>query len=172
MKIEDFRNKTPKFVFEDYFSGETRAWGIVSDRFGNIRRQFSVDMNGHWDGNILTLNEKFSYDDGEIDLREWKVHKFNANTYEGTASDVVGKAVGTSFGNALNWRYTLALEIGGRVWNISFDDWMILQNDGVLFNRAEMRKFGIKIGEISLFFRKHETGIDGRGDQSYVAAAE
>ena len=55
MKIEDFKGKQPKFTLEQYFNGETRAWGIVKDRFGNIRRQFSVDMTGSWDGQVLTL---------------------------------------------------------------------------------------------------------------------
>jgi hypothetical protein len=39
---------------------------------------------------------------------------------------VVGKASGTSLGNALNWHYTLALKIGERTWEVSFDDWMLL----------------------------------------------
>jgi len=154
MKIEDFEGKTPKFVLEDYFAGETQAWGIVRDRFGNIRRQFTVDMVGHWDGNLLVLDETFSYDDGETEKREWKIRKLDAHTYEGKAADVVGSAVGKAYGSALNWRYTLALKIGDRIWKVAFDDWMFLQTDGVLFNRAEMSKFGITLGEISLFFKK------------------
>lgn len=172
MKIEDFEGKTPKLVLEEYFAGKTRAWGIVRDRFGNVRRQFTVDMVGSWDGEVLVLDEKFSYDDGETDTREWKIRKLDANTYEGKAADVIGTAVGKSHGNALNWHYTLALKIGERVWNVAFDDWMFLQQDGVLFNRAEMSKFGIRIGEITLFFKKADIAMDGRIVGSLAAAAE
>ena len=172
MKIEDFEGKEPKFVLEEYFSGKTRAWGIVRDRFGNIRRQFTVDMTGTWDGETLTLDEKFSYDDGEADTRVWKIKRLNAHEYEGEAQDVVGKAAGKAYGSALNWSYTLALKIGGRIWNIVFDDWMFLQPDGVLFNRAEMSKFGITIGEITLFFKKTLNDKNAGLERHFAVAAE
>jgi hypothetical protein len=154
MRVEDFEGRQPRFVLEDYFAGDTKAWGIVRDRFGVVRRQFTVDMTGTWDGDTLTLDEHFVYDDGATDRRTWTVRRIDEHTYEGRAADVVGAATGRSFGNALNWRYTLALPIGGRTWHVDFDDWMLLQPDDVLINRADMSKFGIHIGEIVLFFRK------------------
>ena len=57
MTSDDFTDKSPKFVLEKYFHGKTRAWGLFEDRFGNVRRQFVVDINGNWDGTILTLDE-------------------------------------------------------------------------------------------------------------------
>ena len=44
--------------------------------------------------------------------------------YSGRADDVVGSAIGQARGNALNWRYTLALPVDGKVWEVQFDDWM------------------------------------------------
>jgi hypothetical protein len=173
MHVEDFKGTEPRFVLEEYFNGRTKAWGIVRDRFGTIKRQFTVDMVGRWDGAVLTLDEKFTYNDGEVDERVWSIRKLDDNRYEGTAADVVGKASGTAYGNALNWHYTLALEISGRVWDVKFDDWMLLQPDGVLFNRAEMSKLGIRLGEISLFFKKeNDSGAASTGSASVAAAAE
>ena len=129
-------------------------------------------MVGRWDGELLVLDETFRYEDGETDKREWKIRKLDAHTYEGTAVDVIGKAVGKSYGSALNWSYTLALKIGERVWNVTFDDWMFLQADGVLFNRAEMSKFGITLGEISLFFKKPDVSASGGFGDTLAAAAE
>jgi len=172
MKIEDFKGKQPKFTLEQYFNGKTQAWGIVRDRFGNIRRQFSVDMTGSWDGQVLTLDESFSYDDGETDKRVWRIRKLNDNSYEGEAEDVIGKAVGKAYGSALNWSYTLALKISGRTWNVNFDDWMFLQPDGVLFNSAEMSKFGITIGEITLFFKKPDVKGHASVKKTLAVAAE
>ena len=37
---------------------------------------------------------------------------------------------------------------------VRFDDWMFLQPDGVLINRATVSKFGINIGTVTLFFKK------------------
>ena len=168
MKAEDFTGRTPRFVLENYFDGKVRAWGIVRDRFGTVRRQFTVDMTGTWDGAVLTLDEFFVYDDGETQQRTWRVRKHDDHNYDGSAADVIGSATGRSFGNALNWSYTLALPIGGRTWHVDFDDWMLLQPDGVLINRADMSKFGIRIGEIVLFFHK---GVDTAAPGDSTAGA-
>ena len=154
MTVEDFRDKQPEMRIETYFAGPTQGSGIVRDRFGNLRRQFTVTMTGRWEGDVFVLEEDFVYDDGEQDRRIWRVRKEGENGYRATAADVVGEAVGTVAGNALNWRYTIALPISGRVWHIDFDDWMFLQPDGVLINQAHMSKFGIRIGEVVLSFSK------------------
>ena len=59
MKPEDFANKQPRFVIEDYFTGKTKAWGMFQDRFGNRKREFVVDITGSWDGKQLILDERF-----------------------------------------------------------------------------------------------------------------
>ena len=38
--------------------------------------------------------------------------------------------------------------------SVQFDDWMYLMNDKVLLNKAEMSKFGFKLGEVTLSFVK------------------
>ena len=47
MKPEDFEGKEPRFVLEDFFEGKTKAWGMFHDRFGNLRREFEVDIRRH-----------------------------------------------------------------------------------------------------------------------------
>ncbi|MEM7654063.1 MAG: DUF3833 domain-containing protein [Pseudomonadota bacterium] len=156
MKIEDFANTEPKLVLEDYFAGKTKAWGIFEDRFGDIRRQFVVDIDGQWDGNKLVLTEDFIYSDGETEQRIWTIKRIDEHTYSGTAADVVGEAVGKTYGQALNWRYTLDLKVGDKTWKVNFDDWMVLQPDGVLMNRAKVSKWGFNVGEVTIFFRKED----------------
>ena len=46
MKPKDFVNKGPKLILEEFFAGKTRGWGIFEDRFGNVKRQFVVDIDG------------------------------------------------------------------------------------------------------------------------------
>ncbi|MBL8644783.1 MAG: DUF3833 family protein, partial [Rhodospirillaceae bacterium] len=81
MKPEDFANKQPRFVIEEYFTGKTKAWGIFEDRFGNLRREFLVDITGTWDGKQLILDERFLYSDGEKEQRVWTIDKVDDNTY-------------------------------------------------------------------------------------------
>lgn len=154
MKPEDFAGREPRLLIEDYFAGRTKAWGIFQDRFGNLRRQFEVEIDGTWDGEVLTLVEDFTYDDGETERRVWQIAKRGEHDYVGNADGVIGTAEGRAYGNALNWRYNFALKVGADRWTVTFDDWLFLQSDGVLINRAEVRKLGLSLGDVILVFRK------------------
>lgn len=154
MKPQDFANTTPRFVVEEYFAGKTKAWGIFEDRFGTLRRDFIVEITGTWDGKTLTLDEDFTYSDGEKDRRIWSIVKKDEHTYEGRAGDVVGTATGLAYGKALNWRYDLDLKVGDGTWRVAFNDWMFLADKDTLINRARVTKFGLEIGQVTLFFRK------------------
>ena len=166
MKPSDFANSKPKFLLEEYFAGKTRAWGLFEDRFGTVRRQFVVEINGAWDGEILTLDEHFNWSDGEKSFRQWRIKKIADGRYEGRADDVIGVATGTAEGNALNWSYILDLETGeNKTMKVKLDDWMFLQPGGVLLNRARMSKFGIELGQVTISFTKFEgsqAGVDSR----------
>ena len=90
MKVEDFADNPPEFKIEDYFQGETWAWGVFEDRFGHLKRSFKVTMTGTVTNNQLVLDEDFIYDDGSVDKRIWKIDILDDNRYSGTADDVVG----------------------------------------------------------------------------------
>jgi hypothetical protein len=155
MKIEDYKDYQPSFNLYDYFQGNTRGWGIFQDRSGNLKRQFVVDINGYKnDKGELVLEEDFVWSDGEKSRRVWKITQSSPNQFKGKADDVVGEASGVSAGNALNWTYDLRLPVGDKTYVVSFDDWMFLQPDGVLLNRAKMRKFGFGLGEVFISFKK------------------
>ena len=38
--------------------------------------------------------------------------------------------------------------------NVKFDDWLIMQDEKHVFNTATMKKFGIRLGDVYLFFTK------------------
>ena len=154
MKVESFANTAPRLVLEEYFSGKTRAFGILFGRGGEVKRQFTVDMVGTWDGEVLKLQEDFVFSDGEKQQRVWTVKKVDEHNYQGTAGDVVGTALGKQFGSALNWSYVLRVPVGSSTYHITFDDWMFLGADGTLLNRAVMKKFGFRVGELFLSFQK------------------
>lgn len=154
MKSEQFANAEPKLRVEEYFLGQTRGWGIFEDRFGDLRRQFVVDIDGAWEGDIFVMTERFTYSDGETQERIWRISRVDDSRYEGRAGDVIGTASGVAAGNSLNWRYRMNLKVGEGVWQVAFDDWMFLQPDGILMNRARVTKWGIDIGEVTLVFQR------------------
>ncbi|MEO1015473.1 MAG: DUF3833 domain-containing protein [Pseudomonadota bacterium] len=153
--LEDFADAPREFRLEDYFLGETTAYGIFEDRFGKLRRQFTVDITGTLEGDVLTLDERFLYDDGERETRVWVIDVLGDGKYRGTAGDVIGVAEGEVSGNAFNWTYKINLKIDeDTTWKVGFDDWMYLQPDGVLINRAYVTRFGFEIGSVTITFQK------------------
>ena len=154
MKLEDFAAGEPHLTVEEYFDGRTEAWGLFEDRFGRVRRQFKVDVDGSFDGRELKLVENFVYADGEKDSRIWRITSLGDGRYEGRSDDVIGAASGQARGNAVHWEYDMDLVIGDSTWRVHFDDWMLLQSDEVMINRATVSKFGITLGQVTLFFRK------------------
>ena len=155
MKPTDFKDQKPRLIIEEYLSGNVKAWGILQNRSGKVIRQFSADLNGNWDGKQLILDEKFVWNDGEIQNRQWKINKIDNHNYEGTAGDVVGIAKGYSYGPAFKFEYVLLVPVKGREMKITFDDWIFMQDERVAINRAKMTKFGIKVAELTVMFVKY-----------------
>jgi hypothetical protein len=159
-KLEQFNGKQPTLVLEDYFTGTTEATGVFEDRFAKLRRQFVVQVDGKVDGNVLTLDERFVYDDGEKQQRIWKLTRTSATTYEGRAGDVKGVAKGVLNGNAFNFQYDIDLKVGtkkdgtAKTWKVHFNDWMFLQPNGVIINRAYITRYGFDVGAVTIAFHK------------------
>ncbi|MEM7778750.1 MAG: DUF3833 family protein, partial [Pseudomonadota bacterium] len=99
-ELEAFDESPRKLVLEEYFLGETTAYGVFEDRFGKVRRSFKVDITGTVENGVLTLDERFIYDDGERDTRVWEIEILGNGEYRGTAGDVPGVAQGNVIGNA------------------------------------------------------------------------
>ena len=155
MKPEDFKGTKPIINIEKYFEGPVKAWGLLQDRKGKVTRQFRADMFGKFQNNILTLEEEFFWTDGEKQKRVWKIKKIDEHNYIGTAPDVIGEAKGFSYGSAFKFEYDLMIPIKGKDIKISFDDWIFKQDDKIAINRATLKKFGFKVGELTVFFHKN-----------------
>lgn len=163
MNLADYAGSRPAFAPERYFLGETRAWGFFADRFGTVRREFTVAIEGRLEDGVLTLDEDFVYADGERQQRVWTIRKGPDGSYEGSAGDIVGTARGRAAGRAMNWIYDLLLPVGDTHWQVRFDDWMLLQDERVMLNRTSVSKLGVEIGTVVIFFVK-ENGSGGEGE--------
>lgn len=154
--LSHYKETSPQLDLQSYFTGPIKAWGIVQDYKGNVKRRFDVDMVGTWDGDTGTLDEVFHYYDGAKDERVWTIKKLSANTYQGSAHDIIGSAKGEVEGSAMRWAYEMNLDVGGKAYRITFDDWMFMMNDGILINRSYLKKFGLTVGELTLFMQKQD----------------
>ena len=100
--------------------------------------------------------EDFTYEDGSTERRVWRLEQTGPETWAGTAEGVVGEATGEERGNAFNWRYTIDLQTPDGPLRVSFDDWLWRMDDQVMINRAYVSKYGVEIGQLSIFFRREE----------------
>lgn len=153
-KLNDYDNTDPILRFEDYFNGPITAWGLVQDYSNKVTRRFCVEMVGTWQGNKGVLAETFYFDDGEVSYRNWQLTKQANNQYTGNAEDVIGEANGATNGFAGRWQYTLSLDIDDSIYHFTLDDWLYQIDQHRAFNRAKMKKFGIEVAELTLFFDK------------------
>jgi hypothetical protein len=139
---------------EEFFDGRTVAHGQFQDLFGTVRRRFVVTIDGDWDGRILTLDENFVYADGATENRKWTLVKTGPESWKGTAPGVIGVGSGRERGDTFNWRYRIDLLVPDGTLRVDFDDWMWLLSEDRLLNIAYMRRAGVTIGQVVIFFEK------------------
>ena len=153
-QVLDYANEKPVFDLKAYFTGVVDGWGIFTDRSGKVAKRFLVTMNCSWNGDDGILDEDFVYSDGTKQKRIWRMKKLADGKYEGRADDVVGIGNGQQAGNAFRWGYTLNLPVDAKVYEVQFDDWMYQMDDKVVINKATMSKFGFRLGELVVNFKK------------------
>ena len=157
--VEHYAQEKPALEMSSFFNGTIDAWGMFQKRSGEVARRFHVEIQAKWTSpEEGTLDEHFTYSDGEKQRRVWTLKRQPDGTWQGTADDVVGVATGRIAGNALRWTYVLRLPVDGKEYLVNFDDWMWQMDDQSMMNRSTMSKFGFDLGEVTLFFRKRAAG--------------
>lgn len=156
MDIGDFAGAQPKLELERYFAGRTEGWGVMQDRFGTLRRQFYIQAEGEWDAARATLSlvETYEFADGFVDILRWSIIRGADGTYIGEEPTLEGSAQGRQAGNAFHWSYVRQVPQPDGTRKLAFDDWFWLQSPDVLISRASVRRFGIELATLSLFYRK------------------
>lgn len=152
--VRQYADQKPALQLERYFNGKVEGWGMFQSRSGEVMKRFHVVIDARWEGNQGVLDERFTWSDGSLSTRVWRLTRQSDGRYSGRADDVVGEAVGEVAGNALRWRYVLALPVDGRVWNLDVDDWMFMVDERVMLNRSVLSKWGFEVGQVTLSFTK------------------
>lgn len=153
--VSDFAKEKPVFDVARYFDGTVDGWGMVRLRGGKVVQRFKVRIDGRIDGDRLTLVEHFEYSDGRRERKIWQLDR-QGDRYSGAREDTVGEAHGEQAGFAFNLRYVLRVPVDGRSWDLQMDDWMFMIDERSVLNRTQMSKFGIRIGDVTVAFRKRD----------------
>lgn len=143
-----YAENRPEFVLTEHLNGPILCEGVIYGPLGRVSSSFVAQMMGEWDGTTGTLAEDFTYSTGNTQLRKWYLTVGEGGHFTATADDIIGEAKGVQRGNTVRMTYRIKLseEAGGHTLDVT--DWMYHTGDGVIINRSQMRKFGIKVAEL------------------------
>lgn len=148
------RNDAAHFDLLSYFEGRTVASGVFEGRSGRQKRRFTVDMSGRAKGSTLELEEHFVFDNGERQERTWVLTRGAGQSFTGLCEDSVSAA----HGSFEQWRAylcsALRLKVGNRLVAMQFDDVFYDTGEGAVLNRSTVSKWGIRLGQVLIMFRK------------------
>lgn len=155
-KPEDYEDENPAFDIRKHLNGPILCEGVIYGPLGRVSSRFVADFDATWEGNTGVMKERFVYDDGSVQDREWHLTLGNDGVIKAQAPDVVGDGDGKQSGSTVLLRYKIKLPdaSGGHV--LDTVDWMYLTPNGTIMNRSQFRKFGIKVAELVATMRPRE----------------
>lgn len=147
-RATDYANEKPTFDIRSELNGPIRCQGVIFDMMGQASSRFTAEMNGRWSNQGGTLTEQFTYHSGRTQDRCWTLNMGDDGSFTATAPDVIGQGIGQQCGPAVRLAYRIKLpeDVGSHILDVV--DWMYLAGDGVILNRSEFRKHGIKVAEL------------------------
>ena len=151
---EDYAGSEPAFDLRTHLDGPIKCEGVIYGPTGRVASRFTGDFEGKWDGDRGVMTEHFRYDSGNTQDREWRLELTGDGQVRAEADDLVGTGTGQQNGASLRLCYNIRLpkEAGGHVLNVT--DWMYVTPGGVVVNRSQFRKFGIKVAELVATLQK------------------
>ena len=144
----DYADSGPAFDLREHLKGPILCEGVIYGPTGRVTSRFVADMEAHWEGNVGRMTERFRYDSGAVQDREWQLTLGNDGSIRAEAPDVIGVGHGMQKGPGvqLNYRIKLPKDSGGH--ELETTDWMYLIENGTIINRSQFRKFGFKVAEL------------------------
>lgn len=151
---EHYAASPPQFDLRTHLNGPIRCEGVIYGPFGRVTSCFSADFNARWDGNRGVMAEHFLYDSGTRQDREWRLELGNDGSIRAEADDLIGIGIGRQCGSAVHLCYRIRLPVEAGSHELDVKDWMYLAPNGVIVNRSQFRKFGIKVAELVATMRR------------------
>lgn len=156
------RPPTPDADLESFdltrdLSGKTTGVGNFSAIDGTDR-DFTADLNGSWDGKVMTLVEDFEFADGTKERKTWVLTQLPNGEFSGVREDVVGTARGYQDGSAFRLEYIMAIpnDDGSPGRKLRFRDVLVKHSNGVIQNDATVGFWGLRVGSVSLMIERDE----------------
>ena len=152
----DYADQGQHFDMREYLNGPILCEGMIYGPTGRVTSRFIADMDVSWTGNVGIMKEKFHYDSGTVQNRQWKLTLGNDGSVKAEADDVIGDGKGMQKGSALELKYRIKLPESAGGHELDAVDWMYLVDNGTIMNRSQFRKYGIKVAELVATMRRKE----------------
>ena len=88
--VSEYSNETPVLKLDQFFQGQSRAWGVLHDWQGRQTVRFTAELCGSWQGNTGDLYELFYFSDGRVEQRHWQLQQNADGSVSQTQSAVAG----------------------------------------------------------------------------------
>lgn len=151
----NYESNSPSLNFSEFFDGRLCAWGLVRDRSSEMTRKFVARIDASTLEQETQLLEWFKFSDNEIQKRHWRF-KAAGNELSGKAGDVEGEASGRIWGDSLQLKYVLNIQVEDETWQIAMDDWLHLIDENTLLGSTQMTKWGLDVGRIDISIQKRQ----------------
>ncbi len=147
-KSTDYSSQDREFDIREHLDGPIDCEGVIFGPTGRVSSHFVAEFDAKWDGDSGVMVERFNYDSGVTQDREWRLTLLEDGRIHAEADDLVGAGSGQQCGNSVVLRYSIKLSesAGGHVLDVV--DWMYLMDNGTIMNRSQFRKYGIKVAEL------------------------
>ncbi len=144
---------------ENWMVGTVDGYGVIIDRFGNVKSQFHAHESGIWDPATRTviLTEHIIYLQGDSEPptdRIWHFTEMSDGKWTGQATDVIGTASAEQAGNAWHLRYRQTLPINAHEIEVSVDDLRLRESNTVAVDTSTISKCGIHLATATIAFVK------------------
>lgn len=144
------------FDLRTHLRGPISCEGVIYGPTGRVSSRFTGEFEATWEGNTGVMTERFEYDDGSVQNRQWNLTVGNDGKIRATAADVVGEGHGQQSGPTVQLRYKIRLPESAGGYVLDTTDWMYLAPNGSIVNRSQFRKFGFKVAELVATMRRKE----------------
>jgi Protein of unknown function (DUF3833) len=148
---------TPSFAADamlNFFTGKSSATANFS-AINGVKRDFTVKLNGKWNGKTITLREDFVYADGERARKTWRFTKIGDGKYSGTREDVIGATTVRIYGLTAKFTYLVDLDEGPGKNIVRFYDTIKFSQDGKsALNTAIVTKYGLPVAKVRVDFTR------------------
>ena len=79
----DYAGKEPRFDLRRHLNGPILCEGVIYGPTGRVSSRFVADFDARWDGNVGVMTERFHYDSGAVQDREWTLTLGNDGSHQG-----------------------------------------------------------------------------------------